>query len=278
MVLRRGCLWRAATLNGAPLPAPRLLPVAWAEGQTFTGDDDAAGAIPVPAVAAAERAAAARVSELDVSRVSGCRPGHSFARVVADVLTEAECAALVAAANAKGFTPALVNQGNGTQRYLPRVRDGSRTLIDSPPFARWLLDVVRPHVPPAVPWHASFDDRANPRELPPGAPLAVAGLNPRFRFLCYSPGHRFKPHRDGHQWIGAAVSVLTLHLYLHSSDVSDGGATVFLDNRREAAAVHVPTRGTALLFTQELLHEGASVAAGYKYTVRSDVLFAPAVA
>ena len=67
--------------------------------------------------------------------------------------------------------------------------------------------------------------------------------------------------------------------YLNEGGGADytGGDTNFLpaDVRRRAteAVVFTPSCGDLLVFTHRLLHEGARVAAGRKYAIRTDVMY-----
>lgn len=86
---------------------------------------------------------------------------------------------------------------------------------------------------------------------------------------------------DGHYTRpdGSEQSQLTVMLYLNEGGGADytGGDTNFLpaDVRRRAAeaVVFTPSCGDLLVFTHRLLHEGARVAAGRKYAIRTDVMY-----
>lgn len=178
-------------------------------------------------------------------------------------LSGRECAELLARVNAKGFTPALVNTGLGKQVLKPKTRDGFRVIVDSQPLAAWLLEVLRPHLP---------------QELEDGSQLVE--LNERCRFLCYTPGQAFEAHCDasfprpsGHQRAGDRSRV-TVQLYLHDVPEAHGGATTF-DPARPHAIGHQPAAGSVLLFSQDLRHEGSLLRQGLKYTLRTEVMYAP---
>ncbi len=129
---------------------------------------------------------------------------------------------------------------------------------------------------------------------------AALGLNARFRFYRYGAGDYFAPHTDG-SWPGSRIvdgqlrgdafgdrwSQLSFLLFL--SDDYDGGATRFyLDpaessrsarNPQNADIVDVRTPlGGALCFPhgthpQHCMHASEPIGRGYKYIIRSDVLF-----
>ena len=74
------------------------------------------------------------------------------------------------------------------------------------------------------------------------------------------------------------LSLITMQLYLHDMPSRIGGATRFLVPAKERSkhpdVGYQPRAGSVLLFTQELLHEGAVVTAGRKFTMRSEVMYA----
>ena len=126
------------------------------------------------------------------------------------------------------------------------------------------------------------------------------GINSRFRFYRYGPGDYFAPHTDG-AWPGSRVidgelianayddrwSELSMLLFL--SEDYQGGATPFLVSRsdpskparanHDAAIIDVCTPlGGALCFPHgthplHCLHASQKIESGYKYIIRTDVLF-----
>jgi hypothetical protein len=72
----------------------------------------------------------------------------------------------------------------------------------------------------------------------------------------------------------------TLHLYLNDSVTASpdsqliGGATAFLSKDGKRRLDVNPKAGSVLIFQhRKLLHEGATVTQGQKYTVRMDILY-----
>ena len=63
------------------------------------------------------------------------------------------------------------------------------------------------------------------------------------------------------------MSRITIQLYLHDVPEEFGGATTFLGKTKDFACQ--PKCGSALVFTQNLLHEGSLVREGVKYTMRT---------
>lgn len=255
-------------LAGRPLEPPRFYGVSWKRGEYFTARDDpdrTAMAWEAPRFIQcnpAERHARLSVEELTLPH-KPCR--HSFARVVRGALTEEECASLISAVNVKGFTPALVNMGGGRQQLRPDARDGFRVIVDSIPLTEWLLEVLRPHLPPKVEFGGRLDS-----------------LNERCRFLCYTPGQEFTRHHDAafrHPQT-KAQSFVTVQLYLHDVDPDSGGATTFISEKakseREKQKSSVkcqPGAGSVLIFSQDLLHEGSLLKRGLKYTFRTEAMY-----
>jgi len=271
-------------LAGAPLPKPKLSSVgkSWELRQTFDEEDDPDRTDKkhdwttpafLTAVDPVARAPQTTAEDIDVSNVGGFVPDFSFARAVDGVLTEPECAEVLQSLNAKGFTPALVNIGNGMQQYQPKYRDSYRVVQDSPPLANWLLEVLRPRLSVETMEGQQTQWRVPQR-------LTVSEINERCRFLCYVPGQQFKPHADGGQMrrrraqgspsSARDLSVITIQLYLHNMPPECGGATNFIG---QPDARYQPRAGSVLLFTQELMHEGAIVSVGRKFTMRSEVMY-----
>ncbi|CAH0022609.1 unnamed protein product [Clonostachys rhizophaga] len=127
------------------------------------------------------------------------------------------------------------------------------------------------------------DDGYGPLGRPAGQ-WELSRINKRMRFLRYSPGQFFKPHVDGpvsYEEDGNMFQTqYTVHLYLNDSAEASpgselvGGATGFLSRDRERRIDINPKEGSVLIFQHKrLLHEGAKVKKGQKFTVRMDVLY-----
>lgn len=181
---------------------------------------------------------------------------------VADALTAAECEEFIAHGEATGFEAATVALRTGAQR-LTDIRNNDRAMVDDDALASVLWERIKAFAPDEI----------------DGFP--AVGLNPRFRFYRYEPGQRFKRHLDGRVYLPTGeVSRVTLLYYLN--DACEGGETVFSDwgfskGKSIRPEIRVtPAAGTALFFTHEIWHEGASVTAGRKYVLRTDVLYAGA--
>jgi predicted 2-oxoglutarate/Fe(II)-dependent dioxygenase YbiX len=166
---------------------------------------------------------------------------------VEGLLDAAECQALVALAESKGFEAAAVRTTSG-QQAMPQVRNNDRIVLDHPEWVDRLWARLRD-----LPW-PSVDGQ-----------LAV-GLPSTLRFYRYGPGQRFKMHKDGPWQERGLISQWTLLVYLNQD--FEGGSTVFKTFNV------TPQTGAALCFRHDTWHEGAAVVSGAKYVLRSDVLYA----
>lgn len=257
-------------LAGQPLETPYFHVTGWKVGQTFTQEEDPDRTLqpwepPTFAIIKDPIAQRAKtvVEELPIhaDHLRSRKSNNSFARIVHGVLDEEDCAELLACVNTKGFTPALVNIGHGRQRLVLEKRNGQRVIVDSPELSVWLLEVLRPYLPAQ---HAGAE---------------LVDLNERCRFLRYTPGQYFAPHRDGryarpagHPHVGDC-SMVTVQVYLHDVPCEVGGATTFLHDNGHPIWAFQPSAGSVLIFTQNLRHEASLLQAGIKYTLRTEAMY-----
>lgn len=157
-----------------------------------------------------------------------------------------ECAALIDLAESHGFSQAGVRTAQGPQS-MPTVRNNERVMVDSP---EWVTRLWR-----------RLDGILS--LMPQGQ--GACGLPRQLRFYKYTAGQRFKMHKDGPWHEDGLTSRLTFLVYLNEG--FEGGATDFRDFRV------IPATGSALLFVHDTWHEGAAVASGVKYVLRSDVMY-----
>lgn len=169
---------------------------------------------------------------------------------VEDVLSPAECAALIERIDRLGPTVAPITTPRGPVMRTD-IRNNERVVFDDVELARELFARVEGAIPPRL------------------CGMRAVGANERFRCYRYAPGQRFAPHFDG-----AFIrdererSLLTLMVYLNEGFT--GGTTAF-----HGWEIHVaPRTGTALIFQHPQLHEGCEVLSGTKYVLRSDVMYA----
>jgi len=189
------------------------------------------------------------------------RAQQKIAFTLEHVLSVHECKMLIELTELAGFGPAGV--GGERQVVSPEIRASGRILYDDPVLAEIFWGRVRDHVP----------------VVRSGRP--VLGLNERLRFLRYSEGQHFAPHYDGsfERHGTNNRSYLTLQLYLSEAGTTGGGTTRFIGGTTYEGVRHAdvdcsPERGRALIFAHDILHEGALVTSGVKYTIRTDVEYA----
>jgi predicted 2-oxoglutarate/Fe(II)-dependent dioxygenase YbiX len=178
--------------------------------------------------------------------------------VVRQFLSPEECDRHIAQAERLDFQAASVASALGPLE-VKDVRDNDRVIFDDAELAAELWVRARPYVP------AALADVLGRR-------CESVGLNERFRCYCYDTGQRFAPHANGRfKREGGDESRLTWMVYLN--DDFSGGETIFY-LYEDMLSVR-PERGMALAFVHEYVHEGATVAAGRKYVLRTDVMYRP---
>ncbi|MBO9727458.1 MAG: 2OG-Fe(II) oxygenase [Chitinophaga sp.] len=164
-------------------------------------------------------------------------------------LSREECASLIEKSEAIGYEEATVDVGNGVQRMVKGVRNNERVLYKDPAYATFIWERLKDFAP----------EGANQR--------AAIGLNELFRFYKYSPGQRFKMHKDGSfERNRFEASQYTFMIYLNEAYTS--GETIFASGE-----VIRPETGTALIFHHPLRHEGALLTEGVKYVLRTDIMY-----
>ena len=158
-----------------------------------------------------------------------------------------ECDSYLRSSESLGFGDAPIQTFLGPA-MAKEVRNNSRVILDDPSLARLIWERARPYVPAMLAGHRAV------------------GVNERFRFYRYDPGQTFRWHRDGYfQRPDGERSRLTLMVYLNE-DFTRG------ETRFEGVVIR-PRTGMALLFTHQILHEGAEVQRGRKYVMRTDVMY-----
>lgn len=185
--------------------------------------------------------------------------GHCL--LVHGFLSAEECAALIDAAETRGFV------GAGSD-YPPSYRNNDRQVLDDDALARRLFERLRGYAPERL---VDAD----------GAGWRLHALNERLRLCRYRPGQRFNIHQDGVHHRGADERTrLTFMIYLTDGDAFDGGDTVFYaqgpqagDDAPPAIARVRPRAGLLIVFDHALWHAGEAVTRGVKHILRSDLLY-----
>jgi predicted 2-oxoglutarate/Fe(II)-dependent dioxygenase YbiX len=174
---------------------------------------------------------------------------HQEIYVIEDFLSQEECTELIAIAENIGFEEARVQVGFNQQSMLKGIRNNERILYLNQELADTLWQRALPWVMPVVDNYIAI------------------GLNEQFRYYKYSPGQRFKMHRDGSfKRTPTECSFYTFLLYLN--DDFEGGETEFQD-----ICTVSPKQGSLLIFHHPLKHEGKILISGNKYALRSDVMY-----
>ncbi|MBL8602564.1 MAG: 2OG-Fe(II) oxygenase [Myxococcales bacterium] len=171
---------------------------------------------------------------------------------VPGLLSPEACDRWVALGEREGFEAAPISFAGGAV-LRPDLRNNGRVIVDSFDEAAALFAITRRYLP------ARFEG------------CDLVGLNERLRLYRYGPGQYFAPHIDGAYRRGdGAQSLLTMMVYLNAD--CEGGTTRF-DPRNADAFEVTPETGAALFFRHPILHAGMPVTRGWKYVLRTDVMF-----
>jgi hypothetical protein len=189
-------------------------------------------------------------------------PRLPFVATIDDVLDERECAEQIARIESLEPAAAPITLGPNRFEHRPDYRNNDRVIVDDVGLASLLFERMRDAIPSTWPAHVAIGK--------PGV-AAACGLNERFRCYRYTKGQRFAPHFDGcYRRDDRECSEITVLVYLNEG--CDGGETAFGD----FDVAVTPKRGMALLFQHNMLHEGVVVRGGFKYVLRSDVMYSTA--
>lgn len=173
---------------------------------------------------------------------------HTEIFTIDHFLTDEECDQLIFKSEEMGFEEAKVNI-DGQQAMMKMIRDNERILYHDLNYAGELWERLKVHIRPVI-------DNAE-----------AIGLNELFRFYKYSPGQRFKMHKDG-SFIRneTEFSYYTFMVYLNEG--YQGGETKF-----KSGEIISPKKGMALIFEHSQRHEGDRLVNGIKYVLRSDIMY-----
>ena len=196
-------------------------------------------------------------------------PFIANAFTLSNVLSCNECAQFINAADSIGW---IDNSGYSFTANVNKGAAGVVWLVDDS-----ILNPIMNRIQPFLPNLEKF-----------------AGINSRWRFYKYSLGSEFRPHIDG-SWPGSGFinnteyafdaygdrwSCYTCLIYLNDALEFDGGETSFFypssTNGILIKRGISPKSGAILIFphgTKALVHEGSPVTKGYKYVIRTDILY-----
>jgi len=166
---------------------------------------------------------------------------------VSNFLTKEECQRKILRAEKQGYEDATIQTREGPVR-AEKVRNNDRVIFDDESLAQMFYARAKGFLP------AIQDD------------WLITGLNEKFRFYKYGSGQYFKFHKDGSfQRSSTEESMLTFIVYLN--DDFEGGLTRFLWDKVK------PEEGMLIVFPHRITHEGSEVTSGYKYALRTDVMY-----
>jgi len=160
-----------------------------------------------------------------------------------------------------GYVMSMINIGNDRQIVDTTFRNNLRNLVFDKKIADEIFEKIKEYVPKT--WNK----------------WKLCGLNERLSFLKYKKGEYFRPHFDGTYVRPGKTekSVITVQLYLNTVDIENdtenNGSTRFLSQENNSSIDVLPKVGRILLFEHELLHEGVPLEIGYKYCMRTDVMY-----
>ncbi|KAG8925075.1 hypothetical protein FRC00_004370 [Tulasnella sp. 408] len=247
-----------------------------------------------PAAPSPDQPAPVVVHEIDWDEVGWSENRGKVAFIIDNALTPEDCQKLLKAAeDTAPWSVAAVHGGPGDKHgvVMEDYRKSSRILLDDFDLADFILSKLKPHMPEEAVdaptskyWQFSEDDSDwededdSKKDKNKANRVQLTRLNERLRYLKYVEGDFFESHCDGTYWTPdrSEISCLTLQLYLNGSKEDlEGGATQFSSYRMPDTYIDVdPRPGRALIFEQgNLLHCGAKVLKGEKYTIRTDLMY-----
>jgi predicted 2-oxoglutarate/Fe(II)-dependent dioxygenase YbiX len=167
---------------------------------------------------------------------------------IPDFLSGPECDEFIAQSEKTGYSEAAIRTEDG-ERLYKEARNNDRIIRDDHELALALYERARPLLPQQLDgWF-------------------ISGFNERWRHYRYDKHQQFTWHQDGTvRKSTGEESLLTFMIYLN--DDFEGGSTDFVWESVK------PVQGMALVFPHRLRHQGAPVASGIKYVLRTDVFYA----
>ena len=204
---------------------------------------------------------------------------------VAGLMSKQACADVVSLAGSlrKGAPP--------SQRREESSRKNARVDLHSPSLAAHLFERLLPLLPKegfcttdyelssGMPYTCPLPSCDYGSDLETSGPGRPVGVAPNLRVERYLPGEGFRVHRDANRIVkkdgeSVDITLYSVVLYLRDGAEFKGGCTRFVTDREGSGAVIVQPRvGSAILFRQELLHEGDVVIEGEKLILRADVVY-----
>lgn len=151
----------------------------------------------------------------------------------------------------QGFVELIDDSAPSMATNNPMYRNQDRVIRDDAEIAEELFRRLRGHLPERI------------------GSYGLVGLNDRLRFYRYSAGQYFQAHMD--HWYRPSARQITLHTVLvYFNGDFEGGETRFCEQLERTL---VPKAGLAAIFQHKIRHEGLEVRRGYKYVMRTDVIY-----
>lgn len=173
---------------------------------------------------------------------------HPEIFLIENFLTNEECDHYIELTKDKVFEEAKINM-QGRQVMSKGIRNNDRLMVFDNKLAENLFQKASEFLPQT---HENYK---------------VTGFNEMFRIYKYSPGQRFKMHRDGSYIRNEhEKSFYTFLIYLNHD--FEGGETEF-----EGLFTVAPKKGSALVFHHPLRHEGKTLISGLKFVLRTDIMY-----
>ncbi|KAF5320156.1 hypothetical protein D9611_010353 [Ephemerocybe angulata] len=205
-----------------------------------------------------------------------------YLKVLDDVFTDEECAALIALAESdKEWSPAFVNFGLGpNDKFIDtEYRNSERILRFDHEAAEQIYKRLLPYVPELVEvragdkWESVVGTPAKKKGV-----WKLVGVNERLSFLRYGPGQFFREHVDTQLDLpDGRKSRVTIQIYLGEDGV-EGGATRIRDMSGARYFDVEPKKGRVLIFQQkDIWHSGQDVVEGSKEEPASKLPFFKAI-
>lgn len=177
-----------------------------------------------------------------------------------NLMTKEECNQLISKAKELGFQQAGLAIGQDIYRIKEKTRNNKRVIFEDKEMAATLWARMA---------HLADKKFQNHK---------VLGLNWRFRVYQYPEGGIFAPHVDERMDLGNGMTTLfTFMIYLNED--MEGGETTFFERRKSGSKKLITNRvikpriGMGLAFDHLLFHEGSVVTKGWKYILRSDIVY-----
>ena len=205
--------------------------------------------------------------------------------LIHNLLSSNECADLIKFAEETGFDNATVEGNEGKQIIRRDIRSCGRCIVDDVKLADSIFGKVMNAVRSTqsieekvthAPWVSSSKAVTQNNDSEEEDEITAVGLNERLRFMKYNKGHFFAPHEDiaftrGPEFGERAGEKSHITVMIYLNEKFKGGTTRFVCGSRYYDVK--PRKGSALVFDHNLLHAASLVTKGFKYSLRTDIMY-----